>query len=63
MTLDVTGIGAHAQALTQLSLTARMEPPHLPAYGRLLLDVMKGDPACPSVATRPRRHGGSRRPS
>ncbi|KOV88421.1 MULTISPECIES: glucose-6-phosphate dehydrogenase [unclassified Streptomyces] len=45
MTLDMTGIGARAQALTQLSLTARMEPPDLPAYGRLLLDVMKGDPA------------------
>ncbi|MGV9933098.1 glucose-6-phosphate dehydrogenase [Streptomyces olivaceoviridis] len=45
MTLDMTGIGARAQALAQLSLTARMEPPDLPAYGRLLLDVMKGDPA------------------
>ncbi|MGW6484033.1 hypothetical protein ACWGDS_40420 [Streptomyces sp. NPDC055059] len=22
-----------------------MEPPHLPAYGRLLLDVLNGDPA------------------
>lgn len=45
MTLDMTGTGARAQSLTQLSLTARMEPPDLPAYGRLLLDVMKGDPA------------------
>jgi glucose-6-phosphate 1-dehydrogenase len=45
VTLDLTGIGAHAQALTQLSLSARVEPPHLPAYGRLLLDVMRGDPA------------------
>ncbi|OIJ65360.1 glucose-6-phosphate dehydrogenase [Streptomyces mangrovisoli] len=45
MTLDMTGIGAHAQALTPLSLTARLKPPHLPAYGRLLLDVLKGDPA------------------
>ncbi|MGV9344089.1 glucose-6-phosphate dehydrogenase [Streptomyces spiralis] len=45
MTLDMTGIGSRAQALTPLSLTARMEPPALPAYGRLLLDVMRGDPA------------------
>ncbi|WP_316741833.1 glucose-6-phosphate dehydrogenase [Streptomyces sp. MK7] len=45
MTLDMTGIGSRAQALTPLSLTAQMEPPALPAYGRLLLDVMRGDPA------------------
>lgn len=45
MTLDMTGTGAHAQALTPLSLTARMEPPHLPAYGQLLRNVMTGDPA------------------
>lgn len=45
MTLDMTGTGARAQTLAQLSLTARMEPPDLPAYGQLLLDVMKGDPA------------------
>ncbi|AGP57787.1 glucose-6-phosphate dehydrogenase [Streptomyces rapamycinicus] len=45
MTLDMTGIGSRAQALTPLSLTARMEPPDLPPYGRLLLDVMRGDPA------------------
>ncbi|MFC0598297.1 glucose-6-phosphate dehydrogenase [Streptomyces palmae] len=45
LTLDLTGIGSSAQTLTPLSLTARMEPPALPAYGRLLLDVMKGDPA------------------
>ncbi|SFD71651.1 glucose-6-phosphate dehydrogenase [Streptomyces aidingensis] len=45
LTLDLTGIGAHAHQLTALSLTARMEPPGLPAYGRLLLDVLHGDPA------------------
>ncbi|WP_277348559.1 hypothetical protein [Streptomyces sp. C1-2] len=43
--LDLTGIGAHAHELAPLSLTARMEPPVLPAYGRLLLDVFRGDPA------------------
>ncbi|QOV38348.1 glucose-6-phosphate dehydrogenase [Streptomyces ferrugineus] len=44
LTLDVTGIGAHAHELTPLSLTAQMGPPGLPAYGRLLLDVLTGDP-------------------
>ncbi|MET8772221.1 glucose-6-phosphate dehydrogenase [Streptomyces sp. NPDC004658] len=45
LSLDLTGIGAHAQELTPLSLTAQMDPPSLPAYGRLLLDVLTGDPA------------------
>ncbi|MFE6175706.1 glucose-6-phosphate dehydrogenase [Streptomyces sp. NPDC056464] len=45
LTLDLTGIGAHAHELVPLSLTARMDPPGLPAYGRLLLDVLTGDPA------------------
>ncbi|WP_028801142.1 glucose-6-phosphate dehydrogenase [Streptomyces sp. 142MFCol3.1] len=45
LALDLTGIGAHAHELTPLSLTAEMEPPGLPAYGRLLLDVLRGDPA------------------
>ncbi|WAZ23888.1 glucose-6-phosphate dehydrogenase [Streptomyces cinnabarinus] len=45
LTFDLTGIGAHTDTLAPLSLTARMEPPHLPAYGRLLLDVLNGDPA------------------
>jgi glucose-6-phosphate 1-dehydrogenase len=45
LTLDLTGIGAHAHELTPLRLAARMEPPVLPAYGRLLLDVLRGDPA------------------
>ncbi|MET9384235.1 glucose-6-phosphate dehydrogenase [Streptomyces sp. NPDC002928] len=43
--LDLTAIGSTAHALTPLSLTAQMEPPDLPAYGRLLLDVLNGDPA------------------
>ncbi|MFI0898061.1 glucose-6-phosphate dehydrogenase [Streptomyces sp. NPDC020983] len=45
LALDLTGIGAHAYELAPLSLTAQMEPPGLPAYGRLLLDVLRGDPA------------------
>jgi glucose-6-phosphate 1-dehydrogenase len=45
LALDLTGIGSHAHELTPLSLTARMEPPVLPPYGRLLLDVLQGDPA------------------
>ncbi|MFE4971658.1 glucose-6-phosphate dehydrogenase [Kitasatospora sp. NPDC056651] len=45
LVLDVTGIGARAHELAPVSLTARMEPQELPAYGRLLLDVLNGDPA------------------
>ncbi|GHG92960.1 glucose-6-phosphate dehydrogenase [Streptomyces lanatus] len=45
LTLDLTAIGAHAHELAPLSLTARMDPTGLPAYGRLLLDVLTGDPA------------------
>ncbi|MFH9609615.1 glucose-6-phosphate dehydrogenase [Streptomyces sp. NPDC017448] len=45
LALDLTSIGARAHTLSPLSLTARMEPPELPAYGRLLLDVLTGDPA------------------
>ncbi|GHB39332.1 hypothetical protein GCM10010377_32650 [Streptomyces viridiviolaceus] len=45
LSLDVTATGARTETLTQLSLTAEMDPPDLPAYGRLLLDVLNGDPA------------------
>ncbi|NUP23367.1 MAG: glucose-6-phosphate dehydrogenase [Streptomyces sp.] len=45
LTLDLTGIGSQAHELAALSLSARMESPGLPAYGRLLLDVLTGDPA------------------
>ena len=45
LTLDLTGIGASARTLVPLTLTARLEPPELPAYGRLLLDVLNGDSA------------------
>ncbi|MEL5955246.1 glucose-6-phosphate dehydrogenase [Streptomyces sp. CLV115] len=45
LALDLTALGAHANELVPLSLSARMEPQGLPAYGRLLLDVLTGDPA------------------
>ncbi|MFJ7907172.1 glucose-6-phosphate dehydrogenase [Kitasatospora sp. NPDC096204] len=45
LALELTGIGAHAHGLAPILLTAGMEPPNLPAYGRLLLDVLNGDPA------------------
>lgn len=45
LTLDLTGTGSHAGTLALLELTAAMEPPALPAYGRLLLDVLTGNPA------------------
>jgi glucose-6-phosphate 1-dehydrogenase len=45
LSMGMTAIGSRAETLTQLSLTARMDAPALPAYGRLLLDVLNGDPA------------------
>jgi glucose-6-phosphate 1-dehydrogenase len=43
--LELTGIGAHARTLAPLTMTARLEPPELPAYGRLLHAVLTGDAA------------------
>ncbi|MFI7612025.1 glucose-6-phosphate dehydrogenase [Nonomuraea terrae] len=45
MTLALTGTGSGARTLAPLTLTARMEPPGLPPYGRLLLDVLHGNAA------------------
>ncbi|HYZ57173.1 MAG TPA: glucose-6-phosphate dehydrogenase [Streptosporangiaceae bacterium] len=45
LTLDLTGIGARAHTLAPLTLTAQIDPPELPAYGRLLLDVLNGNAA------------------
>ena len=45
LTLDLTGIGARAQTLVPLELTARIDPSELPAYGQLLLDVLTGNAA------------------
>jgi glucose-6-phosphate 1-dehydrogenase len=43
LTLALTAVGASVGALAPLTLTARIEPPALPAYGTLLLDVLRGD--------------------
>src|SRR5215469_9519934 len=43
--LELTGIGANARTLAPLTMTARQQPPALPAYGRLLHDVLTGDAA------------------
>ncbi|MEU1870241.1 MULTISPECIES: glucose-6-phosphate dehydrogenase [unclassified Streptomyces] len=45
LSMDLTATGSRPETLTQLSLTARMDAPDLPAYGRLLLDVFQGNPA------------------
>jgi glucose-6-phosphate 1-dehydrogenase len=45
LTLELTGIGARRGTLAPLSLTAALDPPELPAYGRLLLDVLTGHAA------------------
>ena len=45
LSLELTGSGPGPSfGLTPLTLHARLEPPALPAYGRLLLDVLDGDP-------------------
>jgi glucose-6-phosphate 1-dehydrogenase len=43
--LELTGIGPNAKTLVPLIMTARLEPPELPAYGRLLHAVLSGDAA------------------
>jgi glucose-6-phosphate 1-dehydrogenase len=45
LTLDLMGTGPGARTLAPLELTAQMAPPDLPPYGRLLLDVLTGNPA------------------
>ncbi len=45
LSLELTAIGRTVNTLEPLALTAQMHPPELPAYGRLLLDVLRGDPA------------------
>jgi glucose-6-phosphate 1-dehydrogenase len=46
LTLELTGAGPHARfSLVPLILRARHEPAELPAYGRLLLDVLTGETA------------------
>jgi glucose-6-phosphate 1-dehydrogenase len=44
LTLELTGTGPGATpSLVPLVLSAELEPPELPAYGRILLDVLSGD--------------------
>ncbi|WP_263975138.1 glucose-6-phosphate dehydrogenase [Actinocatenispora comari] len=45
MTLDLTGTGSTARTFAPVRLAARMPPPDLPPYGRVLLDALTGDPA------------------
>jgi len=45
VSLELTGIGPRAQALSPMSLTAQLEPSELPAYGQLLQSVLSGDSA------------------
>jgi glucose-6-phosphate 1-dehydrogenase len=46
LTLELTGTGPGvALSLAPLTLSAEMEPPDLPAYGRILLDVLRGNSA------------------
>jgi glucose-6-phosphate 1-dehydrogenase len=46
LSLELTGTGPGAVlSLVPLTLRAEMEPPELPAYGRILLDVLSGNSA------------------
>ncbi|HTW05369.1 MAG TPA: glucose-6-phosphate dehydrogenase [Streptosporangiaceae bacterium] len=45
MTLELTGVGARSHTLTPLTLAAPIEPPELPAYGQLVLDVLNHNAA------------------
>jgi glucose-6-phosphate 1-dehydrogenase len=46
LTFELTGTGPSAEmSLVPLTRTAEMEPPELPAYGRILLDVLSGNSA------------------
>jgi glucose-6-phosphate 1-dehydrogenase len=43
--VEMSGAGPRAHTLVPLTLTAELQPAELPAYGRLLLDVLDRDPA------------------
>jgi len=45
LTLELMGTGSGPRTLTPLELTAQIAPPDLPPYGRVLLDVLTGNPA------------------
>src|SRR5262249_11709965 len=43
--VEMSAIGPRTHTLVPLTLAAELEPPELPAYGRVLLDVLNRDPA------------------
>jgi glucose-6-phosphate 1-dehydrogenase len=44
--LELTGVGPTvALSLVPMTLSAEIEPPELPAYGRILLDALRGNSA------------------
>ncbi|WP_433758309.1 glucose-6-phosphate dehydrogenase [Nocardia sp. CA-135398] len=45
LTLALTVVGTTVDTLVPVTMTAPIHPPELPAYGRLLLDVLIGNPA------------------
>jgi glucose-6-phosphate 1-dehydrogenase len=45
LVIELAGVGPRAHTLAPLTRTAELEPPELPAYGRLLLDVFHRNPA------------------
>jgi glucose-6-phosphate 1-dehydrogenase len=46
LTLELSATGPSvASSLVPMTLSAEMEPPELPAYGRILLDVLRGNSA------------------
>ncbi|MGW1738380.1 glucose-6-phosphate dehydrogenase [Nocardia sp. NPDC001965] len=45
LALSLTVVGANVDTLAPLTMTAPIHAPELPAYGRLLLDVLRGNPA------------------
>ncbi|GGL02770.1 glucose-6-phosphate dehydrogenase [Nocardia jinanensis] len=45
LTLALNAIGGSAEQLVPLTMSAQIQPPDLPAYGRLVLDVLSGNPA------------------
>lgn len=45
LAIEMSGIGSRAHTLVPVTLMTELAPPELPAYGRLLLDVLHRDPA------------------
>ncbi|MGW5381387.1 glucose-6-phosphate dehydrogenase [Nocardia sp. NPDC003963] len=45
LTLALNAIGGSRETLVPLTMSAQIPPPDLPAYGRLVLDVLNGNPA------------------